>query len=74
MDNLILDVMFDVNEKLGYNIEVKWADADIDGAFPNDLSTFFEINRYCDEIINVANRNAGSRPIYYRFGNIMPTC
>ena len=69
MDNLILDVMFDVNEKLGYNIEVKWADADIDGAFPNDLSTFFEINRYCDEIINVANRNAGSRPIYYRFGN-----
>jgi len=61
----LLDVLFDVTDKLGYNIEVKWPGPDIEGNVPNGLDSFFEINRYCDEIINVANRNAGKRSMYY---------
>ena len=62
----LFDVLFDVTDKLGYNIEVKWPQSNINGGIESDLDSFYEINRYCDEIISMANRNGGKRFMYYR--------
>ena len=42
---------------------------DINNVYEAGLDTFFEINRYCDEIISIANKNAGKRFIYFRFSD-----
>ena len=62
----LFDVLFDVTDKLGYNVEVKWPQPNINGGIESDLDSFYEINRYCDEIISMANRNGGKRFMYYR--------
>jgi len=61
----LFDVLFDVDERLGYNVEVKWPQPTKDAGYPDGLEDFFEINRYCDEIISMTNRNSGKRFIYY---------
>lgn len=61
----LFDVLFDVTDKLGYNVEVKWPQNNINGEIESDLDSFYEINRYCDEIISMANRNGGKRFMYY---------
>ena len=63
----LFDVLFDVTDKLGYNVEVKWPQTNINGGIESDLDSFYEINRYCDEIISMANRNGGKRFMYYRY-------
>jgi len=62
----LFDVLFDVDQRLGFNVEVKWPQPSKEHGFSDGLEDFFEINRYCDEIINMTNRNAGKRFIYYR--------
>lgn len=55
----------EVDACVDFNVELKWPEMD-----SVDEQTFFNINDYCDRIIDVVRKSKTSRGIVYRFGRI----